>query len=123
MRRLTASSNVAGMRQNAATRTRRTCRLLAVAITAVACAGFGVEPSERDTSPGAGEPWLGVLKAQLKDNSNCRLDRVLFAREVKLGADVGLEGRARCLDNREYDFSRQKPHQKFDIRLCQPTVC
>lgn len=67
--------------------------------------------------------WLAVLRLQLRDNNHCQIDKVLFSRQIPLGADVGLEGRVACVDGREYDFSRQRPHEKFDIRLCQPTVC
>ena len=69
------------------------------------------------------EPWVTVLKMQLKESANCVVERILFARELKLGQDVGLEGRVHCVDNREYDFTRRKPHLKFELRLCQPTVC
>ena len=31
--------------------------------------------------------------------------------------------RWRCADGREFDFSRPRPHQKFEIHLCQPAVC
>lgn len=67
--------------------------------------------------------WASVLRLQLQDNNNCRMEKVLFARELQLGGETGLEGRIRCIDGREYDFTRQRRHEKFDIRLCQPTVC
>lgn len=69
------------------------------------------------------EPWHTVLRLQLRQSHNCQLDEVLYVRELPLGQDVGLEGRVRCLEGREYDFTRQRQHQKFDIRLCQPAVC
>lgn len=71
----------------------------------------------------AEQPWLSVLRLQLLDNNHCQIDKVLFSREMTLGTETGLEGRLRCLDGREYDFTRQRAHEKFDIRLCQPAVC
>ena len=73
----------------------------------------------------ADEPaeWQRVLRLQLQDNNSCRLEKVIFVREIQLGGEAGLEGRIRCIDGREYDFTRQRRHEKFDIRLCQPAVC
>ncbi len=34
-----------------------------------------------------------------------------------------LSGKARCYDGREFDFSQKKSHLKFDIKVCEPTVC
>ncbi|MGD9669649.1 MAG: hypothetical protein AB7U75_11405 [Hyphomicrobiaceae bacterium] len=67
--------------------------------------------------------WQGVLSVQLKDEYRCDLDKVLFEHDVEAGGRVSKEGRVRCLDGREFDFSRPSTHEKFDIRLCQPTVC
>ena len=39
--------------------------------------------------------WEPVLRLQLKDNNSCELEKVLFAREMQLGGDTGLEGRLR----------------------------
>ncbi len=67
--------------------------------------------------------WQSVLALQLKDEYRCDLDKVLFDRDVEAGGKVAKEGRARCLDGREFDFSRPSTHEKFNIHLCQPTVC
>ena len=69
------------------------------------------------------DPWVAILRLQLRQSHNCNLAEVLYVREVPLGRDVGLEGRVRCIEGRDYDFTRQRVHQKFDIRLCQPAVC
>jgi hypothetical protein len=69
------------------------------------------------------QAWLAVLRLQLRDNNHCQLEKVIFSREIELGNETGLEGRIRCFDGREYDFTRQRAHEKFDIRLCQPAVC
>lgn len=67
--------------------------------------------------------WQSILALQLSSGHNCDLDKVLFVHEVPLGETVSTEGRVRCLDGREFDFSRDKRHEKFTLRLCQPTVC
>lgn len=69
------------------------------------------------------ETWQTVLRGQLRQSHNCRLDRVIYVRELHLGQDTGLEGRVRCIEGSEYEFTRSRPHQKFEIRLCQPVVC
>jgi hypothetical protein len=71
----------------------------------------------------ADETWRTTLKLQLEAEKNCRLQTYVSVRELPAGVVGGIEGRVRCVDGREYDFTRQKAHQKFDIRLCQPAVC
>ncbi len=77
---------------------------------------------------GAMEPavpptWLPLLKLQLEEANGCVLSEVLTWRDMRVGNDIGTEGRVRCIDSREYDFTRQREHQKFTLRLCQPAVC
>jgi hypothetical protein len=67
--------------------------------------------------------WQSVLTLQLNDEYNCILDKVLFDRDVEVGGHISKEGRARCLDGREFDFSRPSTHETFEIHLCLPTVC
>jgi hypothetical protein len=64
-----------------------------------------------------------LLGQQLKAEKNCDFKEVLTYHELPLGDEVAIDGRASCLDGREYNFSRKRPHQKFDIELCEPTVC
>lgn len=68
-------------------------------------------------------PWRLILKDQLKQEKGCDLNEVLTYQEIPLGDDVGVQGRVSCLDNRQFDFSRNRKHQKFRIELCEPTVC
>ncbi|MCB1527515.1 MAG: hypothetical protein KDJ45_07430 [Hyphomicrobiaceae bacterium] len=75
--------------------------------------------AEQQAIPG----WQSILGLQLKTEFNCDFDKVLFDREVEVAGKMSLEGRARCLDGREFDFSRAAEHEKFDVRLCTPTVC
>ena len=67
--------------------------------------------------------WLTLLKIQLREGYNCSYAEMLYWRHVPSGADIGTEGRVRCIDRREYDFTRTREHERFTIRLCQPTVC
>lgn len=97
---------------------RRAGRILAFAAAAM-IAGLATPAATRAESP----EWLGVLALQLKDAYNCDLDEVVFVREVPLGGTVSTEGRARCIDRREFDFTRASPHARFILHLCQPTVC
>jgi hypothetical protein len=71
----------------------------------------------------AEDGWQATLKLQLTDEKKCLLERFVSMRQAPVGQPDGIEGRVRCIDGREFDFSRQKAHQKFDIRLCQPAVC
>lgn len=89
-------------------------------------AGVVVVADGPNAAAGAAEPadsWTTLLQLQLKDSYSCDIERVLYSRHVAIGKDIGTEGRLRCLDRREYDFTRSRQHQKFTIRLCQPTVC
>ena len=70
------------------------------------------------------EAWQVLLRHQLQEQQRCALDRILFVREVPVGNVVGLEGRIRCADTREFDFKRDHANEKFAIRLCEPvSVC
>jgi hypothetical protein len=71
----------------------------------------------------ATESWQVLLTHQLATQQGCTLDRILFVREVPVGNIVGLEGRIRCADTREFDFKRDHENEKFTIRLCEPAVC
>lgn len=69
------------------------------------------------------ETWQSVLKQVLAVEKKCQLHEIEWVREVPVGGHVGLEGRVRCADGREFDFTRPRPHMKFEVQLCQPTVC
>lgn len=76
-----------------------------------------------DVSKASPPAWHAILALQLKDEYRCDLDKVLFDRDVEAGTRKSKEGRARCIDGREFDFSRDGTHEKFTLRLCSPTVC
>lgn len=64
-----------------------------------------------------------LLELQLKEHYKCELDTILFSREVEVGGRKQLEGRIRCVDQREIDYTQAGDNQKFQLRLCMPTVC
>ena len=88
--------------------------------SAVACA-IGEETP--DIQPPADPVGKAVLKDQVKADKNCDLAEVLTYSELKIGDEIAISGKISCVDGRQYDYSRQRPHQKFDFRLCEPSVC
>lgn len=91
--------------------------LLAVALAA--SASIGVRAQQAETA----DQWQALLKLQLKQSYNCDLATVLYVRDVPVGNLTSMEGRVRCIDEREFEFSRMRSHEKFTIHLCQPAVC
>ncbi len=69
------------------------------------------------------EEWRGALKQQLQSQYGCRLDRFVFERQLPLGGDITRDGRIQCADGREIDYTQPNILQKFELRLCAPTVC
>jgi hypothetical protein len=65
--------------------------------------------------------WKVLLQYQLQ-SVRCDLDSILFTREVVTGRNVGMEGRVRCIDRREFDFKRESANDKFRFRLCEPVL-
>lgn len=95
----------------------------AVLMAGLALVSSSAHPADDDDIKVNEAPWRLVLESQLKSEKSCDLKEVLLFREIPLGDQVGLEGRVSCFDDREFDFSRNAPHQKFRIQLCQPSVC
>jgi len=92
-----------------------TCALLAIA--------WGSQTLASENAVELNQSQRAALVVQLKETYNCDLEEVLYVRALKVGDQVALEGRIRCLDQREVDFDQPKGHQRFEIRLCQPVVC
>jgi hypothetical protein len=69
------------------------------------------------------EPWQQVLAQQLGSEQKCVLTSTYNVQEWPLGSEMVLSGKARCYDGREFDFSQKKNHLKFEIKLCEPTIC
>lgn len=95
-----------------------------VILTAFGIAALNPALADEGKLPMPSDPrWRQVLKDQLKSEKNCDLTDVLTYSELQLGEGVAISGRISCLDGREYDFTRQQPHMKFEIKLCEPSVC
>jgi hypothetical protein len=69
------------------------------------------------------EAWFGVLKAQLVKEKSCQLAHLVESREVTIAGAKLREGRIRCVDGREYDFTQPSAHGKFEFKACQPAIC
>jgi hypothetical protein len=67
--------------------------------------------------------WEKLLRLQLEDTHKCVMSGTLFVRELPVDDGVVYSGRAKCFDGRDFDFSQSKPHLKFEIKSCDPTVC
>jgi len=92
--------------------------------TAVALGATSAVAMSPGEMPEQGPPtWEKLLTLQLEDEKKCVLSGTVFVREMPGAEGVTISGRAKCYDGREFDFSQQKPHMKFDIRACDPTVC
>jgi hypothetical protein len=94
---------------------RKLTNLLTVALAAMAGAAGAASAAE--------EPWEQLLRLQLEDSYKCVLSGTLYVRELPVDGATAYSGRAKCFDGREFDFSQDKPHMKFQIRACEPTVC
>ncbi|NOT70373.1 MAG: hypothetical protein HOP09_03530 [Hyphomicrobium sp.] len=91
-------------------------RLAGVAV----CATLGIAVS---APLRADEAWEKLLRIQLEETHKCILSGTVFVREMPSGEGITYSGRAKCFDGRDFDFSQSKPHMKFDIKSCDPTVC
>ena len=69
------------------------------------------------------ETWRVILAQQLLRERGCRIAHVVSERSFELAGVEKLEGRVRCVDDREFDYTRPQPQAPFVIKLCQPTVC
>ncbi len=105
----------------------RQCSMSAlIATVAVVASSVGLNFVARNANSAAVELSTAqktLLKSQLTETYNCDLSEILFSRELEIGGGRQLEGRVRCRDQREIDFSQSNPNQRFQLRLCQPTVC
>lgn len=95
----------------------RASRFCAAVLAALASAAVTVEASADD------EAWRSVLRQQLQSKYGCRLESFVFENQVPLGGEIARDGRVRCTDGREIDYSQPNVLQGFDLRLCMPTVC
>jgi hypothetical protein len=92
-----------------------------VMLVSVACAASSAVVVAADR-PMDGR-WRILLGQQLKAEKSCDLNEVVTFHEVPIGDVVAIDGRASCIDGREYDFSRKRVHMKFEFKLCEPSLC
>lgn len=71
----------------------------------------------------AEDVWVTVLKAQLVKEKGCQFSHLVQSRAVQLAGAKLYEGRVRCLDGREFDFTQPNAHSKFELKICQPAIC
>jgi hypothetical protein len=102
--------------------TRTTQVLLLLSLLAIAPPPVMSE-EKPDIQPPADARWRTVLKDQVKAAKNCDLAEVLTYSELKIGDGIAISGKISCIDGRQYDYSRPRPHQNFEFRLCEPSVC
>ena len=97
-----------------------------IAITTLISGALGLTfltPTARSAAVNLSPSQQTLLKSQLSENYNCQLGESVYSREIEIGGEKQLEGRIRCQDQREIDFTQSNANQKFQLRLCQPTVC
>lgn len=95
-----------------------------VMLTVLSLASLPVRGEDQpDIQPPADARWRIVLKDQVKTAKNCDLSEVLTYSELKIGDEIAISGKISCVDGRQYDYSRPRPHQNFEFRLCEPSVC
>lgn len=93
-------------------------------LTLLSLAPLPVRGEEQpDIQPPADARWRIVLKDQVKTAKNCDLSEVLTYSELKIGDEIAISGKISCVDGRQYDYARPRPHQNFEFRLCEPSVC
>ena len=105
---------------------RQASKTAVIAITTLVSGALGLTfltPTARSAAVNLSPSQQTLLKSQLSENYNCQLGEILYSREIEIGGEKQLEGRIRCQDQREIDFTQSNANQKFQLRLCQPTVC
>lgn len=102
---------------NCAHRPRHRLALLAVGLLILLLGLFAVPRLLAD------EPWLVGLEDQPDRQQRCTAAQIVAMRQIELAGGVRYEGRMRCADGREFEFTQRQPHQRFEIRACDPAVC
>ena len=69
------------------------------------------------------QPWELVLQEQIRHERNCEVSHYVSVKTFRLSGEDVIDGRLRCVDGREFTFTREKAHQKFKIESCEPAVC
>ena len=69
------------------------------------------------------DTWLLVLQQQLDASVSCSYEHIVWVKSFELAGAVVIDGRVRCMDGREFYFTRPKPHLAFELRECEPAIC
>ncbi len=76
------------------------------------------------TMPLLAEPtWHSKLEAQIQSEEECLVEYYTNVLEKDVNGTLTLSGKIHCRDGRQFDFSRLRPQDKFDIKACEPQVC
>ena len=67
--------------------------------------------------------WHSKLEAQVQSDKECLVEYYTNVREKDVNGTLTLSGRIHCRDGRQFDFSRLRPQDRFDIKDCEPQVC
>ncbi len=75
-------------------------------------------------APLSAEPaWHGRLEAQIQSEKECLVEYYTNVLEKDVNGTLTISGKLHCRDGRQFDFSRLRPQDKFDIKACEPQVC
>lgn len=67
--------------------------------------------------------WFVIIEQKLARERTCLAPTIVQINEFPLGNQVRREGRVRCSDGREFEFTQATPHEPFTIRSCEPARC
>ncbi len=67
--------------------------------------------------------WHSKLEAQIQSEEECLVEYYTNVLEKDVNGTLTLSGKIHCRDGRQFDFSRLRPQDKFDIKVCEPQVC
>jgi len=67
--------------------------------------------------------WIQNLRDQLIQEKNCELSYMTEVREFAFFDTIVANGRAHCLDKRQFDFTWETRKMKFGIERCGSAVC
>ncbi len=88
-----------------------------------ACFGLVLQASPIRAQSEAEDDWKQNLRDQLSQENNCELSYMTDVRQFTFFDGVVANGRAHCLDKRQFDFTWAGQKMKFDIERCGTAVC
>jgi len=94
--------------------------LLAAMLALAALAAAPHRSAAQDESEPA---WAQTLRDQLEQDEHCSLAYLTDVREFEFHDGVVANGRAHCMDKRQFDFTWAPKEMRFDFKRCGPQVC